>query len=154
MKHRTSHDLASGATLFAIGSAAALYAPGNYDMGSVVRMGPGFVPFWIGLVVAGIGLLVIGRPLLVAGAEPDSPPPFHARPLAAITSAVLFFALTVEQIGLIPTAMIATFIASLAEEGFRLKRTALLSVVLAALIWVVFILLLKISLPAFNLPVI
>lgn len=152
MKHSDLRELASGAALILVGLFSALFAHDNYQMGSVLRMGPGFVPFWVGLVVAGIGMLVAVLSLLTEAADHDLPVPFHPRPLVAIITAVLFFGLTVKSIGLLPTAMISTFIASFAERAFSPKRTAILAVALAALIWVVFIVLLKISLPAFNIP--
>ncbi|WP_226553896.1 tripartite tricarboxylate transporter TctB family protein [Celeribacter naphthalenivorans] len=152
MKSPDMRDIASGVTLIAIGLFAAIYAYANYRMGTVTRMGPGFVPFWLGCIVAGLGTLIAVLPFLSARRDTIEPPPFHPRPLIAILVAVLLFAGLVTRIGLVPTTLIVTFVSALAERGFDLKRTAMLAVTLAALIWVIFLLLLDMRLPAIVLP--
>ena len=73
--------------------------------------------------------------------------PGALRSCIAITGSVLAFALLIERAGLIPATAAATFVASTGSRAFELRDALLLSVATAAGMAVVFVGLLKQSLP-------
>jgi Tripartite tricarboxylate transporter TctB family len=53
-------DLLAGGTFVTLGSAFAI-AAGRYDLGTALRMGPGYLPLVLGVVLAMLGLVIVGR---------------------------------------------------------------------------------------------
>jgi hypothetical protein len=61
------------------------------------------------------------------------------RPCFAIAGSVLAFALLIERAGLLPAVVAAVIIASLGEAQRQMRKTLILSVCLAAAVWLVFV---------------
>ena len=61
------------------------------------------------------------------------------RSCLAIAGGVLAFALLIERTGLLPAVVAAVFIASLGDARRRMRTTLILSVCLAAAVWLVFV---------------
>lgn len=110
------------------------------SLGSVGRIGPGFFP-------AGLGLLMLVFALLTA-LERDEPnfPKGAIRALVFISLAILAFALTVERLGLIVAAAGVVVLTALAHGRPNLKSVAGVTVVLSAVGVLLFVYLLRIPL--------
>ncbi len=80
MRIRAPKDFWAGVMFFGFAVVAVLAARG-YSLGSAGRMGPGYFPLLLGLVLGGLGALLIGRSLVLDG-EPV--PRLHVVPLAII----------------------------------------------------------------------
>jgi hypothetical protein len=65
--------------------------------------------------------------------------PLALRSCLAIAGSVLSFALLIERAGLIPAVVAATVVASFGEAQRRRQRTLILSVCLAAAVWLLFV---------------
>lgn len=138
-------ELASGLLLLALGIFVYLEA-GSYRMGSLTNIGPGMFPRALGVI-----LVVCGLGTLIASFTRAAPlPAFKWRAAAALTVALLFFALTVNRFGIVVAVIGMTLIARLAEPDYRLPGTLALAVVLAVLSWLVFIVGLGFPLRAFR----
>src|SRR3954464_14835687 len=74
-------------------AAIAILAARGYSLGSAGKMGPGYFPLLLGIVLAAMGAILIGRSVVVDD-EPVSP--FHLLPLAVIAVAVCLFGLLIE----------------------------------------------------------
>jgi len=122
----------------------------HLPVGTALRMGPGFVPRAVGigllLVAAAIalrGILSLRRRRAVASGEP----PVHWRGAASIGLGVLAFAVLIQPIGLIASAIVTVFVSSLAQDGDRIGERALLAGGLSAVAGAVFSLGLGLPLP-------
>lgn len=127
-------DVVGGLLLVAFGLWFASYALEHYAYGTTRRMGPGYFPTWLGFLVAGLGG-VIALFGLFRGGDPIF---VRFRPLLAVIAATAVFALVVERFGVVPAVVGLVFVAALGDPPFRLLRTSLLALVLAALAVVLF----------------
>lgn len=139
-------DVIGGALLLAFGLWFLAHAVENYNIGMLRRMGPGYFPAALGVLVAAFGLLIM-LPALFRHGELPRP---AWRPLATITVAGLAFALIIEPYGLVPATIALVCIAALAETQVRLLRTAILAVCLSFMAVLVFAEGLGIPTPAFR----
>jgi hypothetical protein len=142
MKHRNYHDIIGGIALVALGLAAAVYAQ-RYEFGELNRMGPGYFPVALGVILAVLGLLIA----IPAFFQEGSPIHVDWAPLFVVMASLLIFALTLKSLGIIVATVLATLCASLVSE-FSWRARLLLSLVIATLTYIVFILGLAMVLPA------
>lgn len=142
MRIRAPKDFWSG-VMFCGFAAVALLAARGYALGTAGKMGPGYFPLLLGLVLAGLGLLLIGRSLVLDG-EPV--PRLHLLPIAVIAFAVALFGLMIEPLGLVVTLAILTIATAWAGPEFRLVESAVLAVALIAFSIGVFVYLLGLPL--------
>ncbi len=152
MQIKSQKDFFSGLLFVVIGGAFALGAS-NYNIGTSARMGPGFFPLMLGILLAILGLIVTVRALVVQTADGDKIGAWAWKPLSFIIAANLLFGVLLgglPSIGL-PAAGIVlaiyglTLVASLAGERFSLKEGFILSTILAAGSYVAFVLVLKLQ---------
>ena len=115
MRIRAPKDFWAGVMFFGFAVVAVLAARG-YSLGSAGRMGPGYFPLLLGLVLGGLGVLLIGRSLVLDG-EPV--PRFHVVPLAIIAVAVCLFGLAIEPLGLVVSLAILIVLVAWAGSQFR-----------------------------------
>jgi hypothetical protein len=102
LRIKSPQDVGAAIILIAIGLAG-LWFGRDYDIGSVSRMGPGYMP-----VLLSIGLLVFGAAIGLRAVTVDGPPIATGRwyPSLMILVAVLMFALLIERAGLAPTTFV------------------------------------------------
>lgn len=131
-----------------VGLSVALFARSHYEMGTAVRMGPGYFPSMLGWILAALGV-VVSLLSLRSVVHVLEPPPFAWRSFIAVVAALLVFALLIDRLGLIPTAIIAVVVAALAGDTFQWRRAILLGIGLAVLSWLIFSVGLQMTLPAF-----
>jgi len=129
-----SKDFLSGLMFIAFGLAA-LYFGQRLAVGTPVRMGPGYVPRMLSLILAGLGLLIC-IVAAVSGSEPVEKPKW--KPITLVTIGVVAFALLFERAGLLPALVVLIMIASLANDEFKLTEVLGNMVVLAILCTLVF----------------
>jgi putative tricarboxylic transport membrane protein len=96
MRVRSAKDLLAGC-LFLAFSAAFLILAQDYQLGSARRMGPGYFPVVLSLILMLIGLATVVRSLIVPGLPVRD---FAARALALVTASVVLFGLLVQGAGL------------------------------------------------------
>ncbi len=134
MNRFLSKDFLSG-LMFIVFGLAALYFGQKLALGTTVRMGPGYVPRMLSLIMLGLGLLIC-IVALVAGSEPVEKPKW--KPITLVTIGVVCFALLFERAGLLPALIVLILIASLAGEEFKLVEVIGNMIVLAILCTLVF----------------
>lgn len=138
MQTRDHADILSGLALAGVGAFFAWFAM-DYRFGSLARIGPAFAPLALGIILMCIGAAIALLGLMRQGAELPRP---ALRPLFAIGGAILAFALAIQAWGLIPAALVLVGLSVLAEREFHLVESVLLAVSLAALSYVIFLLVL------------
>lgn len=125
---RNQKDFAAGVIYIVAGAAFGIGAL-NYKIGEASRMGPGWFPLAIGilLVVAGIATLA-GSFSRKAVAETLRVP--HLPTIAWILGAVVLFGLLLKPAGLVASLAVLVMVSSLASHEFSWKGALINSVVL------------------------
>lgn len=134
MSRLLSKDFLSGLMFIAFGLAA-LYFGQKLALGTTVRMGPGYVPRMLSLILLALGGLICVI-ALVTGSEPVERPKW--RPITLVTIGIVCFALLFERAGLLPALVVLVLIASLGGDEFKLTEVIGNMIVLAILCTVVF----------------
>lgn len=151
---KSQKDFFSGVMFLAVGIAFAIGAK-NYTFGTAARMGPGYFPMMLGIILAGLGVLIMVQAFLkrVEGGEKIGA--WAWKPLGYIIGANLLFGILlgglpkfgIPAMGMIVAIYGLTIVASLAGERFNWKEVLVLATVLAILSYCAFILLLKLQFP-------
>jgi hypothetical protein len=140
-------DLLAGAVIVAIGGWFAVGAL-DYRMGTVVRMGPGFVPFGLGLIGVVLGLLIMLASLGRRGALPS----FEWRAAVPVLTAIAVFALVLPWVGLVPATVASVLVSSFASPTSTVRETLAVATAVAILVWVGFVILLAMPIPVLRNP--
>jgi hypothetical protein len=127
----------------------------GYTIGTGARMGPGYFPLVLGVLLALLGALITFKALVVETVDGEKIGAFAWKPLFFIILANLVFGASIgglPSIGLPPVGLIVgiyllTFIASNAGDEFKVKEVVVLATILAAMSYGAFILLLKLQFP-------
>ena len=154
MNIKSQKDFFSGLMFMAVGVAFAWGASG-YSIGNGARMGPGYFPLVLGVLLAVLGLVITFNALVVPTADGDKIGRIAWKPLFFIIAANLVFGAALgglPSIGLPPMGLIVgifalTFIASNAGDEFKFKEVTVLAIILAIMSYAAFILLLKLQFP-------
>ncbi len=154
MKIKSQKDFAAGAMFSAVGVAFAWGAT-TYTIGEGARMGPGYFPLMLGVVLSLLGAAIMFQALVVETEDGEPIGRWAWKPLAYILGANLLFGVLlgglpsvgVPAMGLIIGIFGLTLVASLAGETFRLREVLILAAILAAGSYIAFILLLKLQIP-------
>ncbi|MCP4559080.1 MAG: tripartite tricarboxylate transporter TctB family protein [Bosea sp.] len=143
----TAKQLKAGGIFVAIGAFFLATSLSTLEIGSTLRMGPGFLPIVLALVLVALGLGVILERR--GGEDEEETRPVPWRGLVFITLAPLLFALLVKGWGLAPAllAMVAT--SALASRMMRPIQVMIVTVVLTALALLLFSYLLQLPYPLF-----
>lgn len=151
VKHIEYRDLVGGVFLAALGLFVALYAGSHYQVGQPSHMGPGFFPVALGWILAVLGT-VIALLALRRTAVRVQPASVAWRSMLAVLGSIATFGALIERLGLVPATIAMTLVAAFAERPVRLRRALLLGAALALMSWLIFIVGLQMTLPAFALP--
>ena len=118
MERFVTKDFLSGLMFVAFGLAA-LYFGQHLAVGTPVRMGPGYVPRMLSLILLALGVLVC-IVAMVGGSEPVERPKW--KPITLVTIGIVCFGLLFERAGLIPALIVLVMISSLAGEEFKIAE--------------------------------
>jgi len=151
---KSQKDFFSGLMFMGVGVAFA-WGASTYTIGNGARMGPGYFPLVLGVLLAILGIAITFTSLVVETEDGDKIGKFAWKPLFFIIAANLVFGASIgglPMIGLKPLGLIVgiyllTYISSHAGEEHNFKEVAILATILAALSYVAFILLLKLQFP-------
>ena len=130
-------DLFSGLIFIAFGLAFG-YASFGYEIGSALRMGPGYFP----IILAGILLLlgvVITLQSFVSGPDETEIGRVPWLGLVLIMGALAFFGLTVRGLGLAPALFVTTFMSAIASEKTGVVGAATMAAGLVFISMVIFV---------------
>jgi len=130
--------------LFASVGLAAIVLGSRYNLGTAARMGPGYFPRILGMLLMALGSIIALRALRVDG---PAVPPWRWWSTGVVLGSVVLFGLIVNTVGLALSTVILIVLASSASSEFRWKEALVSGVFLAALAVGVFIIGLKLQLP-------
>ncbi len=154
MRIKSERDFFSGLMFIVIGIAFAWGAT-KYNIGQAARMGPGYFPLMLGIVLAVLGVIVLFDALVVETEDGEKIGKIAWRPLGFIVGANVVFgvllggvpALGIPAMGLVVATYGVVFIASQAGDQFRIKEVLILATLLAGLSYLAFIKVLKLQFP-------
>jgi len=152
MRIKNQKDFFSGLLFMAFGVAFALGAT-DYKIGESARMGPGYFPLMLGILLAGLGAAIAFKALTIETPDGDKVGLWAFKPLVFIIGANLLFGVLLgglPSIGLPAMGMVVaiyglTLVASLADDAFKLGPVLVLASVLAATSYLAFVVLLKLQ---------
>lgn len=154
MAIKSQKDFFSG-LLFTVVGVAFAWGAMNYSIGTGARMGPGYFPLILGILMAILGAVVTFKSLVIETADGEKVGSLAWKPLFFIITANLVFGICIgglpsiglPAMGLIVGIVALTFIASMAGDEFTFKEVAILAIILCAISYGAFILLLKLQFP-------
>ncbi|MGC4027145.1 MAG: tripartite tricarboxylate transporter TctB family protein [Mesorhizobium sp.] len=128
-------NLACGALLAAVGIFFAVQSL-SMEIGSTFRMGPGFFPLALSIILIVLGVVILVQATRVEG-EPLGA--IAWRGMAFILPAPIIFGLTVRSLGFVPAIFIAALVASFASHKMSVVAAVVLSVCVTVFSYVVFL---------------
>ena len=94
--HDARKDLLAGGTFVGFGLAFAITSS-TYEVGTALRMGPGYFPLVLGSLLVVLGILIAVKGFVAADSDDIGPIPWKA--LALLVAALLFFGFTIQGWG-------------------------------------------------------
>ena len=154
MNIKSQKDFFSGVMFMGVGVAFAWGAT-SYNVGDAARMGPGYFPLMLGVLMTILGVAITFKALVVETMGGDKIGKWAWKPLIFIILANLVFGALLAGLpnikfpafGMIVAIYALTFIASVAEPGWRFKNTFILATILAVGSYLAFVLALKLQFP-------
>ncbi len=154
MNIKSQKDFFSGLMFTVVGGAFA-YGATSYTVGTGARMGPGYFPLVLGVILALLGALVMFKSLVVETADGEKIGSWAWKPLFFIICGNLLFgillgglpSLKLPAMGLIAAIFGTTIVVSKAGDVFVLKEVLILSTVLSIGSYLAFVVLLKLQFP-------
>jgi hypothetical protein len=128
---RDQKNFATGVLYMAVGGGFAAGAT-FYNLGSPDRMGPGYFPFWLGLLLAAIGAIVLFASLRT-GTKADALPRLDWKALGWILLAITLFGVLLMRLGFVASLVILVLVSSRASHEFRWTGALLNALVLVAM---------------------
>lgn len=144
-----------GGLLFTVIGGAFAYGASTYQVGDAARMGPGYFPLLLGIILAVMGAVVILQSLIKGHPDGDPIGKWAFKPLLFVLGAnVAFGALLVglpsiglPGFGLVVAIFALVIIASLAGDTFNLKEVLVLAAILSVGSYLAFVKLLALQFP-------
>ena len=136
-------DLWAGLLFAGIG-AVALWTGADYALGVASRIGPGYVPRLLGILMAGLGTFLVVRS---AWTRESIDTTVAWRPVTLVLGSVVAFALVFEASGLVPAILVSVGVANYAMAENRWMTAVVLGALLAFFAWALFVKALSLPLP-------
>jgi hypothetical protein len=133
---RSLKNLLAGAIFVAFGLAFAI-AAANYDLGSALKMGPGYIPLVLGGVLVLLGAIIVAEGLFAGASVPIGAVPWRGAILLA--GGVVFFGATVRGLGLAPALFVAALMSAFASRRTGVVAALLMAVGLTVLCILIFV---------------
>ena len=116
----------------------------TYKLGTAARMGPGFFPFWLGLILVILGVAVAIGGMRTAGEKVEK---FNWIPIMWVLGSIVVFGLLFKITGMLIAGLLLVIGSSLGGDKFILRDVLLLAVGLTVFCALVFVVGLKLPIP-------
>ena len=149
---KSQTDFFSGVMFTAVGAAFAIGAT-TYNVGNGARMGPGYFPLMLGVLLGILGAIIIFQSMVVETSDGSPIGKWAWKPLIFVIGANLAFgvllgglpSIGLPAMGLIIAIYALTIISSLAGDHFKLRDVLVLATILAVGSYIAFIWALKLQ---------
>jgi hypothetical protein len=154
LRIKSQKDFVAG-LMFTIVGIAFAWGATNYSIGVGARMGPGYFPLMLGILLAILGVIITFTALVVETEDGEKIGSIAWKPLGFIIGSNVLFGILlaglpkigIPAFGLIVAIYGLTFVAAMAGEEFKAKEVVILATFLAILSYVAFVWLLKLQFP-------
>lgn len=154
MRIKSQRDFFAGLMFSAVGVAFAWGAT-HYSIGQGARMGPGYFPLMLGILLAILGLIIVFGALVVETEDGEPVGRIAWKPLGFIIGSNILFGVLLAGVprfgipafGLIVAIYGLTFVAAMAGDEFKAREVAILATILAVGSYLAFVVLLKLQFP-------
>lgn len=154
MKIKSQPDFYSG-LMFMVAGIAFAWGATSYSLGEAARMGPGYFPFMLGILMALVGAVITFTALGSTATGEEKIGKWAWRPLFYVIAANVVFGLLLAGVrglglpafGIIVGIYALTFVASMAQADWKFKPTLILATALAIGSYLVFVLALRLQFP-------
>ena len=143
-------DYAAGALIACIGAFAVVQGQ-SYRMGELTRVGSGFFPVLIGVLMILVGALIAGSASYGADTSP-APRPSDWRGRGCVIAGPVMFIIGGVYFGLAPATFACVFVAALGDRGATLRSAAVLAAVITVVGVVLFSYILQVPFPILRWP--
>ena len=143
MNIKSQKDFFSG-LMFTVTGVAFAWGASTYTVGNGARMGPGYFPRILGLMLIVLGAIIALRGVRVRG---EAIPKWKWRPTLVVLGSVVLFGSIVAYIGVAISTIVLIVASSAASHEFRWKESLIAGVILSALANGVFVIGLGLQLP-------
>ncbi|MBZ0331486.1 tripartite tricarboxylate transporter TctB family protein [Halomonas sp. ANAO-440] len=133
MRLQANRDFLAGFACLVM-SVLVLWKSQEYALGSLQRMGPGFMPTVLGLMLAACGVIIMVFSRKTTGNFPR----INVRALFFIILGILVFSLLMDRLGVFVATIFLVVISRLSEARSRLLSTLALSLALCVLVYLIF----------------
>lgn len=140
---RNAKDFYAGVLFMGFGLVALVIAQ-SYPLGVASRMGPGYFPRILGILLVGLGALLSLRGFRSGG---EAMSRWHWRPLGIVLLSVLVWGLTAQWLGLIVASLALVFVSSVASDEFGWRQALASGAIQAACVVAIFVYGLGVPLP-------
>lgn len=137
MQIRNHRDLWAGVMFFAFGVIFVVLSQ-QYQIGSAAKMGPGYFPTILGGLLALLGLAIFAG-AFAKSTEPVALYPVGWRELILVLLSVVLFAMLLPKFGMVLSIIVLIVVSAFASHEFSLRDTAISTVVLIVMSYLVFV---------------
>lgn len=143
---RNNRDFWSGLHFIAWGAAAIIISR-DYPMGSALRMGPGYFPTGLGIILVAFGTYTMIQGMRNIEKIQGN---WSLRALVMLPLAAVVYGYLVDRVGFLPSLMVIVILSAAAGREFKLLEVLLMAVALTAMSWAIFILGLNMPYPLWK----
>jgi hypothetical protein len=145
LKIRNQRDFGAGIMFIVVGIFFAVIAL-QYRMGTAAKMGPGYFPFWLGVLMAVLGLIILYGSISKKSIE-EKMPKWDFKIMLWITGSVVLYGILLPTMGFIFAIFALVFASASVSHDFGWKGTALNAIFLVGFTYLAFIKGLGLSFP-------
>ncbi|NOL50096.1 tripartite tricarboxylate transporter TctB family protein [Pelistega europaea] len=149
---KNQQDFWSGLMFMALGAGFALIAQAKYSMGTAARMGPGYFPFILGVLLVILGAIVALSALRGEHNHEHDVRHFDWDILILVIGSISLFALMLNYVGIYLSIVILILFSSLASHEFSFKIAVFNAIFLILFAWLTFIKGLGLVFPTLPIP--
>jgi hypothetical protein len=146
-RRRSFPDVLAGGIFVLIGGAFLVGSLG-YELGTPLRMGPGYFPLLVGAITVVLGLAIVVKGLIAGEVLSFGVIPWRA--VIAITLAVLFFGFTVRRLGFVPASAVTALLTTMASTRVPLVKAMAVAAGLTVAATLIFVVGLQLRIPLWG----
>lgn len=131
-------DVLAGLMFMGVGILG-LWASRNYQIGTAINMGTGYMPRLLCWILIGLGGVIVTQGLLAKPGLPESADASRWRPVVFVPLSILVFAFSIERLGVVIATILLVGVGALAGRGLRTLEVALTAILLILFTVAVFV---------------
>lgn len=145
MKIKSQEDFWAGVMFIGFG-ALAIFIAQDYPFGTTSRMGPGYFPTWLGIIMTGLGVAIA-----LGGLKKEGPAlgKWAFKPMILLSLGFVIFGWSIDHLGFVIATAAMIILGAASGTEFKLKEVLVMTVVLIIGSWALFIYGLELPYPLF-----